>query len=203
MAETYRQNAALFHRHLPDVLSRIHIRQNFGSLHEVSGRVENALQERYQLDPAVVSSILFRNLRCYVNDISMVPGRRFNAEEFDLELQTIWPNMMPVREPPLLDHRHIRRPDLSSRFTANWSGTALEAIGISGAGKTMLAAEIYHQSRKENGSQPTFYVEIRSETRLRDVLGGVICDAMVTLFPLVLLQILPPQFWRTTKRSKN
>ena len=173
MAETYRQNAALFHRHLPDVLSRIHIRQNFGSLHEVSGRVENALQERYQLDPAVVSSILFRNLRCYVNDISMVPGRRFNAEEFDLELRTIWPNMMPVREPPLLDHRHIRRPDLSSRFTANWSGTALEAIGISGAGKTMLAAEIYHQSRKENGSQPTFYLEIRSETRLRDVLVGV------------------------------
>lgn len=72
MAETYRQSAALFHRHLPDVLSRIHVRQDFGSVHEVSGRVENALQERYQLDPAVVSSILFRNLRCYVNDISRV-----------------------------------------------------------------------------------------------------------------------------------
>ena len=173
MAETYRRNAVHFDRRLPDVLSRIHIRQNFGPVQEVSKRVENALQQRYHLDPDVVSTILFRNLRCYVNDISMVPGRRFNAEEFELELRTIWPNMMPVREPPPLDHRHIRRPDLSSRFTSHWSGTALEAIGISGAGKTMLAAEVYHQSRKENGSQPTFYVEIRLETQLRDVLIGI------------------------------
>ena len=173
MAETYRRNAVHFDRHLPDVLSRIHIRPNFGSVQDVSKRVENTLQQRYHLEPNVVSTILFRNLRCYVNDLSMVPNRRFNAEEFELELRTIWPNMMPVREPPPLDHRHIRRPDLSSRFTSHWSGTALEAIGISGAGKTMLAAEVYHQSRKENTSQPTFYVEIRLETQLRDVLIGI------------------------------
>ena len=173
VAETYRQNVDHFHRHLPSVLSRINIRENFGSVQEVSRRIENALQQRYHLEPPVVSTILFRNLRCYVNDISIVPGRCFNAEEFDFEIRTIWPNMMPVREPPLLDQQHIFRADLSSRFTSHWSGAALEAIGISGAGKTMLAAEVFHQSRKESGSHPAFYVEIRLETQFRDVLVGV------------------------------
>lgn len=161
------------HRVLPNVLSRVHIQPTFGSKDEVTQRVQRNLHERYGLDPAVVNYSLFRNLRGFVDDISCIPGRSVNREEFEVELRTIWPTMMPIRRPPPLDERHLRRPDLSALFTSQWSGRALEAIGISGSGKTMLAAEVYYKFRSENPTWPVFYAEVEEATELRDVLVGV------------------------------
>ena len=161
------------HSALPDVLSRLHIKPTFGSEDEVSERIQRLLHERYKLDPSVVANILFRNLRAFVDDISRIPGRQFDREEFETELRTIWPTMMAIRHPPPLDERHLRRPDLSSLFTSQWSGRALEVIGISGAGKTMLAAEVYEKSRSEDPDRPVFYAEVRLATELRDVLIAV------------------------------
>ena len=172
-AEHYRRAAHRIHNELPDVLSRIRFHQTYGSIEEVAERIQNTLEKRYDLDPKVVSNTLFRNLRGFVSDISTIPGRCFDGEEFEIELRTIWPAMMPVRKPPPLDEQYVRRPDLSSILTSNWSGRALEVIGISGAGKTMLAAEVYQQSRKEDNSRPIFYVEVGLGTQLRDVLIGV------------------------------
>jgi hypothetical protein len=80
--------------------------------------------------------------------------------------------MMPVRQPPPLDEAHIRRSDLSARFTNGWSGRALEAIGVSGSGKTMLAAEVCDRSRALDHDRHVLYAEVTLGTGLRDVLVG-------------------------------
>jgi hypothetical protein len=67
---------------------------------------------------------------------------------------------------------HVRRPDLSARFTTAWSGRALEVIGVSGAGKTMLAAEVCERSSIVSPDRTVAYVEVRPDTALRDVLVG-------------------------------
>ena len=172
-AENYGRELGCIHDVLPDVLSRIRCHRSFGSVEEVAERVQRTLHEQYNLDAESVSDTLFRNLRCFVSDISTIPGRWFNAEEFEIELRTIWPTMVPIRTPPPLEQGHIRRPELSASFTSRWNGRALEAVGISGAGKTMLAAEVYEESRKENPRRPVFYVEVRLGTQLRDALIGV------------------------------
>lgn len=171
--DNYSRALGCIHDVLPDVLSRIRCHRRFGSLKEVAERVQRTLHEQYDLDAETVFDTLFRNLRGFVSDVSTIPGRWFNAEEFAIELRTIWPTMVPIRTPPPLEQGHIRRPDLSATFTSDSSGGAVEAVGISGSGKTMLAAEMYEESRRENPGRPVFYVEIRHDTQLRDVLVGV------------------------------
>ena len=152
---------------------RICVCSEFGSETIVAERVARLLHSRYSLDPKVVNSTVLRNMRGFVSDVSTIPGRQFDAVEFETELRNIWPTMVPIRKPPPLNKRHLPRPDLSDIFTSNWSGRAIEAIGISGAGKTMLAAEVYKRSRMEYPTRPVFYVEARATTELRDVLVGV------------------------------
>ena len=103
------------------------------------------------------------------------PQRRtFDREEFEIELRTIWPTMMPVtRNPPPMDETNVPRPALSCQFTSQSRGQAVEAIGISGSGKTTLAAEVCEQSRMESPDRPVFYVEIEVNTELHDVLVGI------------------------------
>ena len=161
------------HAVLPTTLSRLRIESIFGSENEVRERIERNLQTRYKLDQKVISDTLYRNLRAFIGDISTVPDLSFNAQDFEAELRMIWPTMMPIRRPRPLDERYLRRPDLSSRFTSQWEGRALEATGISGAGKTMLAADVYEQTRREHPDRPVFYIEARTDTELRDVLVGV------------------------------
>ena len=173
MSDDYRRALNEIHTVLPNVLSRLRIKPVFGSEDEVRGRIQENLYQQYGLDQSIINDTLYRNLRGFISDISIIPGRRFNAEEFEAELRTIWPTMTPIRLPPPLDERYLRRPDLSSIFASRWKGRALEAIGISGAGKTMLAAEVYEKSREENPDRPVFYIEVRSDTELRDVLVGV------------------------------
>ncbi|MCY4557716.1 MAG: hypothetical protein OXF79_15315 [Chloroflexi bacterium] len=173
ITDDYRCALSGFHTVLPTALSRIRIEPMFGSEDEVRERIQNYLHQQYGLDQSIVNATLYRNLRGFISDISAIPGLCFNSEDFEAELRTIWPTMTPIRRPPPLDERYLRRPDLSSIFTSQWKGRALEAMGISGAGKTMLAAEVYERSRKEHPERPVFYIEVRSDTGLRDVLVGI------------------------------
>lgn len=172
IGSAYSTGARRIHALLPDVLARLSIESLFGSEEEVARRVRECLEHRYGLPPSVVGATLFRNLRGFINDISKQPGRWFDQDEFDLELRSVWPTMMPIREPPILDDGHIPRADLSAQFTVGWSGRALEAVGVSGAGKTMLAAEVFEQSLFVDPDRVVFYAEVRPETALRDVLVG-------------------------------
>lgn len=172
IAEGHSSAAQRVHALLPNVLERLHIESVFGSEEEVTRRVQDYLQHRYGLQPLVVGSTLFRNLRGFINDIAKQPGRWFDQEEFEWELRSVWPTMMPIREPPLLDEDHIPRADLSARFTVGWTGRAIEAVGVSGAGKTMLAAEVCELSRVIDPDRLVIYAEVRPDTALRDVLVG-------------------------------
>ena len=172
-ADEYQCSLYRIHALLPGVISRIRVCSEFGSETIVAERVARLLHSRYSLDSEVVKSTVLRNMRGFVSDVSTIPGRQFDKMEFETELRSIWPTMVPIRNPPPLNRRHLRRPDISDIFTSSWSGRAIEAIGISGAGKTMLAAEVYERSRMEYPARPVFYVEVRRTTELRDVLVGV------------------------------
>lgn len=172
-AEEYRRFLNHILGVLPDVLCRIHVHPKYGSEENIAEKVKRSLQQQYDLAREVVSDTLFRNLRGYVSDIASIPDRRFGPEEYEAELRAIWPTMVPIRNPPPLDARHLRRPDVSSLFTSKWSGRALELLGISGAGKTMLAAEVCERSRIESPGRRVFYLEVKPTTELRDVLIGI------------------------------
>lgn len=161
------------HSTLPDIIARIRVRPNYGSEEDITHKIYERLKQEYGLSVSIVENTLFRNLRGFINDISKQPGRDFNKEEFELELRSVWPTMMPNRELPQLDKEHISRNDLSALFTTNWSGNALEIVGPSGSGKTMLAAEAGKQSVQTAPNREVIYLTIRPDTELRDALAGV------------------------------
>jgi hypothetical protein len=106
-------------------------------------------------------------------DISKQPGRSFDKAELDFELRSVWPHSNPVKGPPPLDSDHVARPDLTERFTTRWTGRAIEAVGISGSGKTMLAAEIAQSVRVTDEDRHVYYAEVRTGVDFRDVLVGL------------------------------
>jgi hypothetical protein len=143
VADRYQTRAADVHTSLPGVLARTQILPLYGTEPEVVKRVYDRLEQRYGLRRSVIESTLFRNLRGFINDISKEPNRSFDQAELEFELRTVWPHMIPVKSPPLLQLDHVGRPDLTERFTTRWTGKAIEAVGISGSGKTMLTAAGY------------------------------------------------------------
>jgi hypothetical protein len=172
-ATQYQANAAQLRDFLPGILARTRILSTYGTEQDVVKRVYDRLAERYSLQRAVVENTLFRNLRGFINDISKQPGRKFDQAEFDSELCCVWPHMIPIKDPPPLDQKHLERPDLAERLTTRWAGRAIEVIGISGSGKTTLAAEVKEQSRIADPHLRVYYAEVRSDVQLRDVLVGV------------------------------
>lgn len=174
VAEQYRHALSDVHRVLASALSRIRIIPSFGAEEDVAERVRQSLVHLYNLHPEVVSNVFFRNLRGFVNDVATIPGRTFRAEEFEIELRTIWPTMIPVRNPPPMDRTDLRRPALVHTCTSQLKAQAVEVIGISGSGKTTLAAAVCEQFRIECPGQPVFYVEIEPGTELQDVLVGIL-----------------------------
>ncbi|HAV1327627.1 TPA: hypothetical protein L3N00_004161 [Vibrio parahaemolyticus] len=173
VSNLYAAQVTELHSSLPSVLARIEIQATYGSEQEVIQRVYDRLMERYSLQRAVIENALFRNLRGFINDISKQPGRSFNLEELEIELRCVWPQMIPIKNLPELSCDHVARRDLTERFTTGWAGKAIEAIGISGSGKTTLTAEIAERSRAVNPKRLIYYVEVRPDTSLRDVLTGV------------------------------
>ncbi len=160
-AERYAQEAARLHADLPDVLGRIQILDANGAEVEVAGRVMQRLEQRYGLQRATVEHTLFRNLRGFINDIAKQPERSFDFDEFETELRCVWPQMVPIKTPPPLEDDHIRRPALTAEFTDQWTGTAVEVVGISGSGKTLLATEIINRSRQLHPDRLALYAEVR------------------------------------------
>ena len=161
------------HRCLPSVLARTEIQSAYGSEHEVALRVYDRLEQRYTLQRTVIESTLFRNLRGFINDVSKQPGRTFDQEEFEWELRSVWPQIIPIRDAPPLGPEHVARRDLAERFTTRWIGKALETVGISGSGKTTLAAEVAELSRRVDPGRLVYYAAVRMDVGLRDVLAGV------------------------------
>jgi hypothetical protein len=173
LADRYSDKVTELHQDLPDILARTSLIATYGTEGVVAERIKNRLQQQYGLQRTVIDNALFRNLRGFIVDISKQSGRFFDHAEFELELRTIWPNMVPISDVPSLDGNHIPRSDLSERFTTRWSGKAIEAVGISGSGKTMLAAEVAARSRSTDSNRLVFYAEVRPDTSLRDVLVGL------------------------------
>ncbi|WP_316186685.1 MULTISPECIES: HEAT repeat domain-containing protein [unclassified Bradyrhizobium] len=173
IADRYRDRVIELHQCLPDILSRTRVLAAYGTEQGVAAHVYARLEQRYSLQRSVVENTLFRNLHGFITDISKQPGRRFDNAEFEFELRAVWPQMIPIRDAPSLDPSHIRRPDLTERFTTRWTGSAVEAVGISGSGKTMLAAEIAERSLDVDPGRLVYYAEVRPDTELRDVLVGL------------------------------
>jgi hypothetical protein len=173
VADRYRTRAADLHNSLPGILARTQVLPLYGTEPEVVKRVYDRLEQRYGLQPSVIESTLFRNLRGFINDISKKPNQSFDQAELEYELRTVWPHMIPVKSPPLPEPDHVARPDLTECFTTCWTGRAIEAVGISGSGKTMLTAEIAANARASEPDRQVHYAEVRSGVSFRDVLVGV------------------------------
>jgi hypothetical protein len=169
----YGIKAAQLHDSLPSILVRTSILSAYGTEPEVARRVYDRLEQRYALGRSVVEKTLFHNLRGFINDVSKQPGRRFDREELEFELRCVWPRMIPIKDPPPLDPEHVARPDLAERFATKWVGKAIEAVGISGSGKTTIASEAVEQSRITDPNRLVYYAEIRPDVGLRDVMVGV------------------------------
>lgn len=173
MSDRYRGKVAELHHCLPEILARTRVLPAYGTEREVALRIQDRLQQQYGLQRSVIENALFRNLRGFIVDISKQPGRAFDNTEFELELRNIWPHMVPIKDVPSPGENHIPRPDLSDRFTTRWAGTAIEAVGISGSGKTMLTAEVAEKSRASDPERLVYYAEVRPNATLRDVLVGL------------------------------
>ncbi|MDQ0084490.1 RecA/RadA recombinase [Variovorax boronicumulans] len=156
---------------LPEVLSRISLRSAYGSEAEVGERVRARLVLEHGLAPEVVEKTLFLNLRGFINEIAKQHGKTFSRSDFEAELRCVWPQMIPIRIPPVLEAYHVPRPDITVPLVHARGIT--EVIGISGSGKTSLAAEVIIQARQLAGDREVFYAEVRQHVSLRDVLAGV------------------------------
>lgn len=170
--QCYVQEVQRLHTLLPGILERISIRDVNGSEIEVAERVMQRLEQRYGLLRPIIEHTLFRNLRGFINDIAKQPARSFDHEELETELRCVWPQMVPIKAPPPLGDDHVRRPALASDLSNPWVGTAVEVVGISGSGKTRLAAEVLEQSRLVNPDRVALYAEVRTGVSLRDCLVG-------------------------------
>jgi hypothetical protein len=173
VSAAFKARAEALHKCLPRVLARTEIMAAYGSEREVTQRVYERLETQYKLQRPVIENTLFRNLRGFINDISKQKGRRFDLAELEFELISVWPRMIPVKDAPPLESQHIPRADLTEHFTTGWTGKAVEAVGVSGSGKTALAAEVADRSQITEPGRLVFYAEVRPDLELRDVLVGV------------------------------
>lgn len=171
-ARHYKHEVRRLHGVLPGILSRIRVCAANGSEIDVADRVMQRLEQRYQLLRQVIEFTLFRNLRGFINDISKQPGRTFDQEELETELRSVWPLMVPIKSPPPLEADHVRRPFLADKLSEEWEASAIEVVGISGSGKTRLAAEVIERHSVLHPNQLALYAEVRHDNSLRDCVAG-------------------------------
>ncbi|MHB9112956.1 MAG: hypothetical protein ACYC4D_10110 [Thermoleophilia bacterium] len=168
----YAHESERLHTLLPGVLGRIRILDGNGTECDVAERVMQRLEQRYCLQRPIIEHTLFRNLRGFINDISKQPGRSFDQEELEMELRWVWPQMVPIKAPPPLERDHVRRPVLAADLTDPRNRSSVEVVGISGSGKTRLAAEVFERSQLIHPDRVVLYAEVRSGVSLRDCLVG-------------------------------
>ena len=128
--EEYKHAVRAFHQKLPEIISRIRALDNYGTEAEVAGRVIDKLEVDYHLNREVAHRTLFRNLRGFINDVAKEPGRTISRADFEFELASVWPQLIIIRNPPIIDSRVVRRPDLVEEVVAAVS--VREVVGPSG-----------------------------------------------------------------------
>ncbi|MCR8715070.1 HEAT repeat domain-containing protein [Stenotrophomonas indicatrix] len=169
----YQHCVEVVDQNLADVLSRIEIRQAYGSEAEVGQRFRDRLQSEYGLPASVVEDGLFGNLRSFVNDVSANESALIDRTGFEMQLRSAWPQMAAATAPPVASAYAIERPDLRDRLFERGAATFTEVIGISGSGKTTLAAQTAAALADREPDRLLIYVRVRHDAALRDVLSGV------------------------------
>ena len=169
----YLRELEVLDRLVPRFLEQVEFRESYGSEQEVTERVCQACQGYFGLSAPVVSDTLFRNLRGFISDIAKIPDRWIDRQELELELRAIWPEMVLVRDPPARGPAYVERPHIINQLNEAFQGAALEVIGISGSGKTLLASEWLETLEREAPSCWAMYIQVRPSHRLRDILASL------------------------------
>ncbi len=171
--ERYREGLEQIHAVLPDILSRTRIRCTFGTELEIREKVKGVLAQRYGLSSEVVEHTLVRNLRGFIQDISVQSNRWIDKTEFEFELRNIWPRMNVVTNPPEAEGDDIDRTFLIDEIVQQTKRAPLEVVGASGSGKTKVAAALARRFEEASAQSRALYAPVRVEHSLRDVLRGV------------------------------
>jgi hypothetical protein len=171
--EAYEQKAHDFASKLPDVLSRIQVRATAGSEKEIETRVQEVLRQRYNLQPEVIQDTLYRNLRVFIYDVAKQKDRWFGLEEFEIEVRTVWPTMNLVVLPQPLETSILSREHLVHAVLSQASASCFEIVGISGAGKTTFARELFAALDQVSTTVPPFFIVLKENSALEDLLIGL------------------------------
>ncbi|MCF4995411.1 hypothetical protein GIW69_07475 [Pseudomonas syringae] len=169
----YQKRASWIHQHLPEVLTRIEILDNYGSEADVGQRFKDRLQREYRLSAETVEHNLFGNFRSFINDVAKRPGETIDRQGFEVQLRSAWPQMSAATEPPIPPVAGILRPDLTDGLVKPGASTVVEVIGISGSGKTTLAAQAAAALEDHDPGRLPIYVRVRADVAFRDVMSGV------------------------------
>lgn len=158
---------------LPDILSRIELKSNYGTDEEYKNKIVAKLEQIFSLKKEVLES-LRNNLLWYVQDISIQKDRWITREEFELEVREVWPTMNLVKMPPEIKTEHIERLELlreiDNKVNAN---KTVEVIGVSGSGKTSLSPFILKKFKSQHQNAVTLYLEVNKTDSFRDLLSGI------------------------------
>ncbi len=171
--DLYKDRVDWIHQHLPDVLARVEILDNYGSEGEVGQRFKDRLQREYRLSADVVENSLFGNFRSFINDISKQPEGVIDRLGFEAQLRSAWPQMSAATEPPIAPENGVLRPDLINGLVKPVSAAIIEVVGISGSGKTTLAAQAAAALMDHDPARLPIYVRVRIDATFRDVMSGI------------------------------
>lgn len=169
----YGEQVAWIDQHLPGVLPRIEILDDYGSEEEVGNRFRDRLQREYRLSAEVVEHNLFGNFRSFINDVAKRPGDMIDRRSFEVQLRSAWPQMSAAAEPPIPPADGILRLDLTDGLVKPGSAMVIEVVGISGSGKTTLAAQAAAALADHDPGRLPIYVRVRANAAFRDVMSGV------------------------------
>jgi hypothetical protein len=173
VSRRYQERVSWVHQRLPGVLARVEILDHYGSEAEVGQRFKDRLRREYRLSPEVVEHNLFGNFRSFINDVAKRPGEMIDRRGFEVQLRSAWPQMSAATEPPIAPADWILRPDLTDALVKPEAATVVEVVGISGSGKTALAAQAAAALEDHDPGRLPIYVRVRADAAFRDVMSGV------------------------------
>ena len=159
------------HQELPGVLGRIRLESTFGIEEQVRTRVCDELARRYPIIRTRVEDTIFGNIRAFIDDVATHRDQWIGRDELDALVARVWPEMLPLREPPPLPDPHVERHELLTKVLDVMTAQSLEVIGVAGSGKTTLARSLYDHA-KRSGTD-VLYVEVRRRRTLREILAAV------------------------------
>ncbi|MDI3288365.1 AAA family ATPase [Polyangium sp. 15x6] len=171
--QRYEELVREHHRDLPELLSRIRTRSTFGRDDEVRARVCVELAQTYPISRERIVDTVFGNMRMFVDDVAVRRGTWIDRDALDALVARVWPEMMPLREPPPLPVPYIERQELVDKILSAMPCRALEVVGVAGSGKTSLARAVYDHVKRSAADVDVVYAEVRRDRTLREVLTGL------------------------------